>query len=232
MSDLIPTPFGPGAPQASQARRLKRSRRMVMTSLMCSASVSLVACDDPAADAWSNASQQPVPATIEQGEQVDAFAYRTLEGCKRADEIPDAECETSWNAAQADQEKTAPRFDERQTCEDVYGAGQCVPRSAQGSGSFWGPLITGFVVGRMLDGGFRGTGLYRDQRDGGYATGYGGRLDRDYNTGRTRIGSNGIDPPAVIKQTPPKIQTRTSVLSRGGFGGRMSASSSSSRWGG
>ena len=31
-------------------------------------------------------------------------------------------------------------------------------------------------------------------------------------SGRTRIGSNGIDPPAAIKQAPPKIQTRTSVL--------------------
>jgi uncharacterized protein YgiB involved in biofilm formation len=213
----------------SPPRRLMRSRRLVMTSLMAGASVSLTACDNPAPANWSagNAAR-PV---AEQGAPVDAFAYRTLDGCKRADEIPDDQCETAYKAALADEGTSAPRYDARATCEEVYGAGQCVPRSAQG-GSFWGPLVTGFVVGRMLDGGWRGTGLYRDGRDGGYYTGYGGRLDQDFRTGRTRIGSNGIDPPAAIKQAPPKIQTRTSVLSRGGFGGRMSASSSSGRWGG
>jgi uncharacterized protein YgiB involved in biofilm formation len=149
---------------------------------------------DPASGSWDNTPR------LNEGAPVEAHTYRTLEACKAADEISD------------------------ETCEDVYGAGQCVPRGSQGGG-VWGPLIAGFVVGRMLDGGYRGTGIYRDGRDGGYYTGFGGRLYSDYATGRTRIGANGIDPPAAIREAPPKVQTRTSVLSRGGFGGRMSAHS-------
>ena len=207
----------------------KRSRHIAMTSLMCGASVSMAACDDAPTRL---AQWQEPPAKVEQGQQVDAFAYPTVQACFDANDMSDDACREAAMAAIKDNEASAPRYDARETCEDVYGAGQCVPRSGQ-SGSFFTPLLTGFVVGQMLNGGFRGTGLYRDQRDGGYHTGYGGRLGSDYRTGRTQIGVKGIDPPDAIKSVPPKVQTRTSVLSRGGFGGRMSGSSySGSRWGG
>lgn len=188
-----------------------------MTTVMAGASVSLVACD-PASGSWDNTPR------LNEGAPVEAYTYRTLDACKAANEISDEACEQAAKTAITDQERNSPRFDGRETCEDVYGAGQCVPRGSQGGG-VWGPLIAGFVVGRMLDGGYRGTGIYRDGRDGGYYTGFGGRLYSDYATGRTRIGANGIDPPAAIREAPAKVQTRTSVVSRGGFGGRMSAHS-------
>jgi uncharacterized protein YgiB involved in biofilm formation len=203
---------------APAPRRMKRSRRLVMTGVMCGASVSLVACGDGGTGSWDTAPR------LNEGAPVDAYTYQSLDACKAANEITDEACEQAQKTALADQDRSGPRFDERRTCEDVYGAGQCVPRSSQGGG-IWGPLIAGFVVGRMLDGGFRGTGIYRDGRDGGYYTGYGGRVYSDYATGRARVGANAIDPPAAIKQAPPKVQTRTSVLSRGGFGGRMSSQS-------
>ena len=185
-------------------RRFKRSRAIALTSLMAGAGVSLSACD--------------TTPEIEKGPKVDAFAYSSLEACKMADEVPDTECDSSFAAAKAEQEKSAPRFADAKTCEETYGAGQCVPRSQAGS-SFFTPLLTGFVIGRMLDGGYRGGALYRDQRDGGYYTGYGGRLQTDYATGRTQVSARSIDPPDSIKSAPPRVQTRTSVVSRGGFGG-------------
>jgi uncharacterized protein YgiB involved in biofilm formation len=197
---------------------MKRSRTLALTSLMALGGVSLTACGDGDA-----------PKPPDQGPPVDAYAYTSIQACKDANEVPDDQCDSAGKIAIAEQDKVAPRYEDAKTCEDVYGPGQCVPRSQAGHGSFWGPLITGFVVGRMLDGGWRGTGLYRDYRDGGYYTGYGGRMYTDYSTGRTRIGARGIDPPAVVKSTPPKVQTRASVISRGGFGGRMSARSAGSR---
>ena len=192
-----------------------------MTALMCGTGVTLVACDtgDPAQYSQS----LDKPAQVEQGEQVAAFAYPSLQACFDSNDMSDDACREAALTAIKDHEAAAPRYDGRDTCEDVYGAGQCVPRSGQ-NGSYFTPLLTGFVVGQMLNGGFRGTGLYHDQRDGGYYTGYGGRLGNDYRTGRTQIGVRGIDPPDAIKSTPPKVQTRTSVVSRGGFGGRMASS--------
>jgi uncharacterized protein YgiB involved in biofilm formation len=206
----------------------KRSTSLQLTTMLAgAASLTLAGCDDPGAGA--QAGWDP-----NRGEQVEAFSYKSLEECKAANEVSDQQCDTSWATAQKDDQKNAPRYEARASCEDVYGAGNCVPRSEQGGGSFFTPLLTGFVIGRMLDGGggyYRGTGLYRGN-DGGYYSTWGGRLGRDYGTGRTVITRESIDPPDTIRNAPPKVQTRTSVVSRGGFGGGRSYAYSGSHKGG
>ncbi|WP_293678179.1 DUF1190 domain-containing protein [uncultured Phenylobacterium sp.] len=194
---------------------MKRTRKLALTGLMAMGGMSLTACGgDVATD---NARiDNPGPA-------VDAYTYASLQECKDKNEIPDAACDTADKNAKED-EKKAAKYDQQATCEEVYGPGQCVPRSqASGGGSFWGPLITGFVVGRMLDGGWGGRGMYRDWRDGGYYSASGGRVFTDYSTGRTRIGQNGFKSPDAMP--PPKAMSRASVISRGGFGGRSASRS-------
>ena len=201
---------------------MKRTRKLALTSLMAIGGVSLTACGD----------SSPENVRIDNpGPAVDAYTYASLQECKDKNDIPDAACDTAEKNAKEDETKSATHKDQA-TCEETYGAGQCVPRSNNsGSGSFWGPLITGFVVGRMLDGGFQGRGMYRDGRDGGYYTSSGGRVFTDYSTGRTRIGQNGFKAPDAMP--PSKAMSRASVISRGGFGGRSSSSfSSSGRHGG
>lgn len=191
----------------------KRSQSLQLTTMLAgAASLTLAGCDEPA----PQASWDP-----NRGEKVEAFSYKSLEECKVANEVSDQQCETSYAAAQKDDEKNAPRYEARASCEEVYGPGNCVPRSYNNGGSFFTPLLAGFVIGQMLDGGgYRGTGLYR--RDDGYYSTWGGRLGRDYGTGRTVITRESIDPPDAIRNAPPKVQTRTSVVSRGGFGGGRS----------
>ncbi|HEY9217312.1 MAG TPA: DUF1190 domain-containing protein [Phenylobacterium sp.] len=193
----------------------KRSQTLKLTTMLAgAASMSVAACDD---------APQSIDWDTGKAEQVEALSYASLDACKAADDVPDAECETSYQAALKD-DANAPRFTDTKSCEDIYGQGQCVPRGYGGS-SFFTPLLAGFVIGRMLDGGgspyYRGTGLYR--RDGyygggGYATGWGGTLDRDYRTGRTVIARDALEAPTRVR-TPTKVQSRTSVVSRGGFGG-------------
>jgi uncharacterized protein YgiB involved in biofilm formation len=202
---------------------MKRTRKLALTSLMAVGGVSLSACGDNAAD--NVRIEHPAEAT-------DGFAYQSLQQCKDKNEVPDAACEAAEKTAVADEAKSA-RWNEQASCEDVYGPGQCVPRqAANGGGSIWGPLIAGFVVGRMMDGGWGGRGLYRDGRDGGFYTAGGGRVWTDYSSGRTRIDRSGFDSPDVVRG-PQRMQTRSSVISRGGFGGRMSSySAGGGHWGG
>ena len=195
----------------------KRSASLKLTTMLAgAASFTLAGCDRPGASAQWDPSQS---------EQVPAFAYSSLGACKVADEVPDSECEAGWAAAQKDDSTHAPRYNERSSCEELYGAGNCVPRSSAGGGNFFVPLLTGFVIGQMLDGGgrpyYRGTSLYRqDERyGGGYYSGWGGSVGRDYYNGRTVIPRQGVEPPEAIRQAPAKVQTRTAVVSRGGFGG-------------
>jgi len=75
------------------------------------------------------------------------------------------------------------------------------------------------VTRRVLkDGGryYGGGPLYRDREDR-YVNGYGGGYAyRDYRTGRMVTTRDNGD---VVKQAPTRVQSRTTVVSRGGFGG-------------
>ena len=194
----------PTAPETTTIRRLKRSRTLQITSLMATASFSLAACGAP---------QVAVP------EPEPALAYTSLDECKAANDVSAAECEAADANARTQAEQTAPRYATQSECEGQWGPDQCRPNQ-QGGGSFFTPLLTGFVIGQMLNGGgYRGGGaLYRD-RNGQFQNGYGGGyVSRDYRTGRQI--ANGRDYGTdVARQAPNRVQSRTTVVSRGGFGG-------------
>ena len=200
MTDLTPTP---GA-----MTRIKRSRTLQLTTLMASASISLTACGAPPGVQQSEA--RPTPA----------LAYTSLSECKAADDISDADCDANYQQAQAAAEKTSPRYATREQCEGEWGPSQCQTTQRDG-GSFFTPLLAGFVIGQVLGGGggraFGGGPLYRD-RDNRYSNGYGGGgVYTDYRTGRQVTDARAHTPEA--RQAPPRAQTRTTVVSRGGFGG-------------
>lgn len=179
---------------------MKRSRTIMLTSLMAGAGVSLTACDgnDPG------------------GKPVDALSYTSVAACKADGQMTPEACDKAYADAQKANEANAPRFDQRQSCEEQYGVDQCVPRN---NGSFFTPLLTGFIVGQALNnlggGGYRGAPMYRD-RYGSYYGGGGVPFGRNYVNGRTRIGSDAFNP-AV--RAPTRVQSRSAVISRGGFGG-------------
>lgn len=190
-------------PLTKTMRKLKRSRVLHVSSLMATASFSLAACGAPQVAA-------PEPEPVQ--------AYTSLEECRAANDISDAECDAAQTAAQNAAAETAPRYATQSECEGQWGPSQCQPNQS-GGGSFFTPLLTGFIIGQMLDGGrYRGGGpLYRD-RDGQYSNGYGGGYTyRDYRTGKTL--TNGREHGDVARQAPSRVQSRTTVVSRGGFGG-------------
>lgn len=189
----------------STMRRLKRSKTLHVSSLMATVSFSMAACGSP---------QRSVP------EPVPALAYTSVAECQAANDIPDAECDTAYAEAQRVAAETSPRYATQAECEGQWGPEQCRPlNNNSGGGSFFGPLATGFIIGQLLNGGgYRGGGpLYRD-RQGQYSNGYGGGyLSRDYRTGRTITNARDHTPEA--RQAPARVQNRTTVVSRGGFGG-------------
>lgn len=163
------------------------------------------------------------------GEPTEVSAFNSVSECAASGAFAQVQCEEAQAAAQAQDEKVAPRFADQGTCEEQFGPGQCSYRHSGGQ-SFFVPLLTGFMIGRLLDGG-RGYGyqpLYRSRHDDRYYTGggawlYGGGSGRGYH--RYQVGSRAVTNPV----TTQRIQTRSSVVSRGGFGGRASARGG---WGG
>jgi uncharacterized protein YgiB involved in biofilm formation len=73
--------------------------------------------------------------------------YPTVEQCKA--QQPAADCDKAFAGAQAQHDAQAPHYGNVTSCEDVYGPGQCVPRSGAGS-SWFIPAMAGFVLGHAL----------------------------------------------------------------------------------
>lgn len=188
---------------------MKRSKSVVLTTLMAGAGLSLTACDNtPSTPQWGDGNGG--------GKPVAAVSYASVAECRERGAIPADQCQVAFDQAQKATAANAPRFGDRQSCEERFGVSQCVPRNEAGGGSFFTPLLTGFIVGQMLNGGgYRGAPMYRD-RDGAFFGGAGNRLSRDYVSGRTRIGSEAFDASA---RAPVRVQSRSSIISRGGFGG-------------
>ena len=201
---------------AQPTARMKRSRALTLTTLMAGAAVSITACDNsPAVTQWGDQAQT--------GRAVEARTFTSLDACKASGDFTAQQCETTLAEAQKASAESAPKFNDQQSCEERYGVDQCVPRANQGGGSVFTPLLTGFIIGQALNnmgGGYRGAPMYRD-REGTYYGGGGYPLSRDYVTGRTRVRSESFGLPARA-EAPSRVQSRSSVISRGGFGGGRS----------
>jgi uncharacterized protein YgiB involved in biofilm formation len=194
----------PILPETTTMRRLKRSRVLQVSSLMATVSFSMAACGSPQL-------APPAPAAD------PALAYTSLTECKAANDVEDTACDAAYGEAQRLAETSGPRYATQAECEGQWGPDECRPLNS-GGGSFFGPLATGFIIGQLLNGGgYRGGGpLYRD-RQGQFSNGFGGGyLARDFRTGRNVANRNDFD---VARQAPSRVQSRTAVVSRGGFGG-------------
>lgn len=162
------------------------------------------------------------------GAPTEVAAFDTVAECVATGRFSQQQCEDARRTASNDDNRAAPRFADKAVCEDQFGRDSCQVRT-DGGQSFFSPLLTGFLIGQLVNGGgYRYGGLYRDRRDGRTYTGSGAWL---YNGGyggrgyQYQVGSRALTAPV----TTSRIQTRSSVVSRGGFGGRASTRGG---WGG
>lgn len=180
-------------------RRTKRSTRVTLTSMgVAGATLMLAGCDD-------GGPQQ----------QVDAFP--DVAACVASGRT-EADCNTAYNQALASNATEAPRYDGQQTCEEQHGVGRCVPANSGGQ-SFFMPMMTGFLLGQALS-----PRPYYYGPGGGYYLGNGYRLGYGGGPGKFYAQNRALEAPKAT----PRIQSRSSVVSRGGFGGRASGGG----WGG
>lgn len=161
------------------------------------------------------------------------LTYDTLADCIQDGKTTAAACSTSYQKANEDHLARSPRFASQGDCVGQYGNCQYVQSS---SGSFWLPLMAGFMAGRWSSnygssgrpyvdtrGDWSPRPLYRTRDDwdrGTYSTS-GGYTYQPRKSGTSWSGSGGDD------HKSGKISTST--LSRGGFGGTSMARGG---WGG
>ena len=152
--------------------------------------------------------------------------YQNADECAKANPSQSAQCTTAYNNAVKEAERTAPKYATREDCVAEFGENQCQQTPAQAgvatnnaenqqSGSFWMPLMAGYMMGRMMGGGagFAQQPLFSPKAANSPARGQfvdaSGRNYGSATSGRT------INVPKTA--LAPKPAT-TSTVTRGGFG--------------
>ncbi len=165
--------------------------------------------------------------------------YMNADQCSKANPGQDAQCTTAYNNAVKEATRTAPKYATREDCVAEFGENQCQQTPAQASagapaqastgaeaqqsGSFWMPLMAGYMMGRMMGGGMSqplftprtaaspANGQFVDASGKSYGPATGGRT-------------------ATVPKTAmaPKPAT-TSTITRGGFGDSVARQSTMQR---
>lgn len=172
----------------------------------------------------------------EQADETVAL-YQNADDCSRANPSMSEQCKTTYENALKEAEKTAPKYASREDCVAEFGEGQCAqspaqagmaPNSAEShqSGSFWMPLMAGYMMGRMMGGGaYAQQPLFTSKSAASPANGrFVDASGKSYGPA-TAYGRTMTVPKTDMAPKP----ATTSTVTRGGFGESVAKQSSMQR---
>lgn len=169
---------------------MKKSRS-VKLALLGGASMALVSCGDDT---------PPKDVTFYSDVQECAAVYG------------EEACQDAKAASEKTSREEAPRFARKEECEAEFGAGNCeTQQAAGGGGSFFMPLMIGYMVGNMLGGNRYNQPVYRGLNNDAVMP-HNGRF---YNVGTFSGGAS--------KAAGFRPAAQATAVKRGGFGSTSSA---------
>ncbi|QOL13040.1 DUF1190 family protein [Dickeya dianthicola] len=152
--------------------------------------------------------------------------YQNADDCSRANPAMKDQCTATYNNALKEAERTAPKYATREECVAAFGESQCTQpgttasasAAPQQSGSFWMPLMAGFMMGKLMGGNnFAQQPVFSPRTPNSPANGsYVDASGKSYGsaTGRTiTVPKDTMTPKPTSSITPSSITT-----TRGGFG--------------
>jgi uncharacterized protein YgiB involved in biofilm formation len=187
-----------------QKKSFKRSRKAALIFMVPAATLVLQGCGAEKA--------------------VEAQVFNTPDECA-AFYNPPAQCQAAFAEAQALHPEVAPKYANKQECEADFGTGQCETAPQQhAQGSFFMPMMMGFLAGQMLNRG--GMAPQQQQQTAAAAAGrntvpnqplYKARDDQ--STFRTATNTPVASQPGPTQVRPSAVQPKPATLARrGGFG--------------
>ncbi|NLS54439.1 DUF1190 family protein [Hafnia alvei] len=168
--------------------------------------------------------------------------YQNADDCSNANPSMSAQCKESYQNALKEAEKTAPKYASREDCIAEFGEGQCTQAPAQAgmapstngeaqaqpqqSGSFWMPLMAGYMMGRMMGGGaYNQQPLFSSKSAASPANGkFVDATGKSY--GPATAGGRSMNVPKTAMAPKPAT---TSTVTRGGFGESVAKQSTMQR---
>ena len=160
--------------------------------------------------------------------------YQNADDCSAANPGKAAECTTAYTNAVKEAERTAPKYATREDCVAEFGEAQCTQAPAQAgmaaesqsSGSFWMPLMAGYMMGRLMGGsGFAQQPLFTSKNAASPANGkFVDASGKSY--GPATAGGRTMTVPKTAMAPKPAV---TNTVTRGGFGETVAKQTSMQR---
>jgi len=167
-----------------------RKSRSIRLVLLGSAGIALAACGE-----------DPLPP--------DAKFFTDTNECSAA--FPTEACQQATAEAQKAAETEAPRFSRKEQCEAEFGVGNCETRQTAGGGSYFMPLLMGYMMGNMMGGNRFAAPVFRGPNNTAVLPNRG----QMFNVGR--FGATAAGRPAF------QPASQVTAVSRGGFGSTAQA---------
>jgi uncharacterized protein YgiB involved in biofilm formation len=142
------------------------------------------------------------------------------------------QCQLAYKEAVDEAVKSGPKYSNVDACAADFGAQNCASYTSSNNQSFFMPLMAGYMLSSLVNGGYRSAPLYTSYSR--YSPAYGkwtstdGNLFGSTRNRNVRVDNKAFNPKPAVKRT----------MSRGGFGSTISAKSSfsgkksRSSWGG
>jgi uncharacterized protein YgiB involved in biofilm formation len=200
--------------------------------------------------AWRNYRLAPVALAVsavfmlsacEQNDETVSL-YTNADECSKANPSNSEQCTIAYNNALKEAAKTAPKYATREDCIAEFGEKQCTQTPAQAgvgssvntegqaqaqnsSGSFWMPLMAGYMMGRLMGGSAAPSQpLFSSQSASSPANGK--FVD---STGKSYGPATGGRTLSVPKTAMAPKPATTTTITRGGFGETVAKQSSMQR---
>lgn len=153
----------------------------------------------------------------------EASVYQTVDECINDNPAAAEQCQSAYEKALIEAERTGLKYGNRYDCENEFGANQCREMHANNGGSFFMPFMAGYMISNLLSPrGYYSQPMYTSYSR--YSPLRGRWMTADgYDFGDTRrrhmkVGQNTYKPKPTVNRT----------IKRGGFGSSVRAKSS---WG-
>lgn len=187
-----------------QRRPAKRSGRVRLSTMAVTAL--LAGCgDSETPSAQAVASARPADAA-----EVQAFG--NVFECAANTDLSQEQCADARKEAVAASTDVAPRFAGQGDCENEWGAGNCVSQSSGGS-SFFAPFVTGFLLGRLINGRREYLPLYSKRGTSAFTTADGRNLTPTGAPGKFLAERRALERPRTVTA----IKANSGAASRGGL---------------
>lgn len=159
-------------------------------------------------------------------EPSQAVVFTSAEECSSFSTVAAADqCLADFKAAQALHPQVAPKYANKAECEADFGAGQCETAPEQhSSGSFFMPLMMGYLAGQMLNRQGAAPGAAANAARNGVQSQPLYKSADDRSTFRTATNTPVARQTGPAAVRPSQVQPRASAIAqRGGFGAQAAS---------